>query len=76
MEKTGVIKDLKRQVPFKLVVNGTLICKYIADAQYIDVATGKTVVEDTKSPVTKKLAPYRMKRQLMKALFGITILET
>ena len=76
LEKAGVIKDLKRQVRHKLVVNGVLIATYVSDSEYITVATGKHTVEDTKSPMTKKLAPYRMKRQLMKALFNIVILET
>jgi hypothetical protein len=76
MEKAGEIRDLKRQVRHKLVVNGTLIAVYASDAEYVVVATGKHVVEDTKSPITKKLAPYRMKRALMLALFGIKILET
>jgi hypothetical protein len=76
MEKAGEIRYLKRQVRHKLVVNGILIAVYISDAEYDVVATGKHVVEDTKSPITKSLAPYRMKRDLMKALFGIVILET
>jgi len=40
------------------------------------MTTGKHVVEDTKSPMTKKLPPYRMKKALMRALFDIVILET
>jgi hypothetical protein len=76
LEKAGEIRDLKRQVRHKLVVNGVLIAVYVSDAEYITVSTGKHVVEDTKSPMTKKLAPYRMKRALMLGLFGIKILET
>ena len=76
LEKAGEIKDLKRQTRHKLVVNGCLIATYVADAEYIETASGKKIVEDTKSPMTKKLAPYRMKRALMLALFGIKILET
>lgn len=60
----------------KLVVNGVLIATYVSDAEYTDVKTGKFVIEDTKSPITKKLAPYRMKKALMKALFDIVIQET
>jgi hypothetical protein len=71
-----VIKDLKRQVTFNLVVCGQHIAKYIADATYTDVDTGELIVEDTKSPATKKLSEYRMKKALMKALFGHVILET
>lgn len=58
------------------MVNGVLIATYVSDAEYVDTATSKHIVEDTKSPMTKKLAPYRMKRALMLALFGIKILET
>ena len=76
LEKAGEIRYLKRQVRHKLVVNGVLIATYISDHEYDIVSTGEHVVEDTKSPITKELAPYRMKRQLMEALFGIKILET
>ncbi len=76
LEKLGEIKNLKRQVPYKLVVNGVLISKYIPDAEYDDCFTGKHVVEDTKSVFTKNLRPYKMCKKLMKALFNIDILET
>jgi len=58
------------------VVNNVLIATYVSDAEYDDCVSGKHIVEDTKSPMTKKLAPYRMKRALMLALLGINILET
>jgi hypothetical protein len=76
LEKAGEIKDLKRQVRHKLVVNNVLIAVYVSDAEYTVASTGKHVVEDTKSPMTKKLVPYRMKKALVKALFNIVILET
>lgn len=76
LQNSGHIRDLKRQVRHKLVVNGVLIATYVSDAEYVWTATGRKEVEDTKSPMTKKLAPYRMKKALMKALFGIVILET
>src|SRR3990172_3854168 len=33
------------------------------------------VVEDVKSPVTRKLPAYRLKKKLMLACYGITIVE-
>jgi hypothetical protein len=57
-------------------VNGELIAKYISDAEYTDCKTGKHIVEDTKSPMTKKLPLYRLKKKLLHALHGIVILET
>ena len=34
MQRAGLIFDLKRQVPFDLVVGGVHICKYVADFVY------------------------------------------
>lgn len=67
----GKISGLKRQVSFDLCVNGMLICRYIADAVYVE--DGETKVEDTKSAVTQKLPVFSMKRKLMKAIHGIEI---
>jgi hypothetical protein len=36
---------------------------------------GGRVVEDVKSPVTRRLPVYRLKRRLLAALYGIVIRE-
>lgn len=72
-ERAGDITALRRQVPFALVWNGVLICRYIADFVYVDGAT--TVVEDVKSPPTRKLQVYRLKKLMMQACHGIQIRE-
>lgn len=72
-QKHGVIKDLERQVVFKLEVDGNLVCKYIADHVYIE--NGVKVVEDVKSEWTRKLPYYRIKKKLMKNCLGIEIRE-
>jgi hypothetical protein len=72
-ERAGEIRSLRRQVPFALVVGGVLVCTYIADFVYEDGAA--TVVEDCKSPPTRKLAAYSIKRKLMQAIHGIQIRE-
>lgn len=72
-ERAGEIAELRRQVPFALVVEGELICKYIADFVYFD---GKAaVVEDVKSPATRKLEGYRLKVKLMSAILKLQVRE-
>lgn len=77
----GLIRDLRRQVPFVLAEAVDLgekrkkpAIRYVADFVYVVVATGATVVEDAKSKPTKKLPEYRMKKHLM-ALLGFLIEE-
>jgi len=72
-QQAGEIKDLKRQVKFELNVNGQRICSYIADHTY--VRKGVCVVEDVKSPATRKNRAYRIKAKLLKAVFGVEIFE-
>lgn len=87
LERCGTIKDLQRQVTFRLVpsviINGRKIppIRYVADFTYkdlmnikIDEMGGyKLTVEDSKGMITPV---YRIKRHLMKHLFNIDILET
>lgn len=75
LQRAGQIRDLALQVPFAIVVNGKKICTYIADFQYVDVASGKTVTEDSKSPATRT-PTYQIKKKLVSAIYGIDILET
>jgi len=71
LEKEGVIKDLRLQVPYKLEVNGVLICTYRADFVYI--LDPQIIVEDCKGLRTPI---YKLKRKLMRAIHNIEILET
>lgn len=72
LENAGKVRSLETQVPYDLVVNGTKICRYVADFVYLDVDKGITVVADAKGVRTKD---YRIKAKLMKAILGIEILE-
>jgi hypothetical protein len=74
LERAGAIQSLRRQVRFPLSVNGQLVCTYVADAVYVE--NGHEVVEDTKSPVTRKLPVYRIKMKLLRAIHGVAIRET
>lgn len=72
-ERAGEIQGLRRHAVFDLVVNGVLVCKYIADAAYTE--DGQQVAEDTKSEITRKNRAYRIKRKLMQAIHGIHVRE-
>jgi hypothetical protein len=71
VQAAGLIKDLRLQVPYVIVVNGKKICRYVADFVYIE--NGKEVVEDVKG---MKTPVYNLKKKLMEAVFGVVILET
>lgn len=80
MERSGKIRDLKRQVKFELIPSlrdektGRVVersCSYVADFTYWE---GQNfVVEDTKGFRTPD---YILKRKLMLYLHGIRIKET
>lgn len=73
--KAGKIGMLARQVEYSLQVKGTPVASYVADFEYLDAETGKRIVEDVKSIQTRKLPVYRLKKKLMKRIYGIEIKE-
>jgi len=73
LEKAGVIHSLTLQPRFDLIVNGTKCGFYKADFKYVE--NSREVVEDVKSPMTAKLPVYRLKKKLVKAIYGIDIVE-
>lgn len=82
--KSGVIKELVFQprfpfsisgVPLKTGDKGSRQITYVGDFSYTRIDTGEFVVEDTKSPVTKKLLHYKIKKALMNVLYNIKIKE-
>lgn len=79
MERVGLIRDLKRQVPFEIIPkfkapDGKIIRQtvYKADFVYKDLETGKEVVEDVKGFSTPE---YKLKKKLMLWRNGIEIKE-
>lgn len=78
LERTGEITDLVLQPKF-LIADAVILDGrkqraryYIADFQYTDLVTGKTVVEDVKG---MKTAAYRAKRHQVKLIHGIEVKE-
>lgn len=72
LQKGGQIKKLERQVKYLLAVEGVKIADYVADFRYIDIKRQAEVVEDVKGV---KTPVYRLKKKLMKAIYGIDIAE-
>ena len=78
LEKSGVIKDLKRQVRFEIIPSqrgddGKVVesaVTYVADFVYFE--GDKLIVEDTKGFRTKD---YIIKRKLMLYMHGVRIKE-
>ena len=70
LEKQGLIKYITRQTRFELQPsykkNGKTIrpIYYVADFTYIDVKTGKTMIEDVKSEATKTQV-YKLKKKIL-----------
>jgi hypothetical protein len=73
--RMGRIRNLERQVTFRLEIAGQLICSYRADFVYEEYVKGDwiRVVHDAKGMITPL---YRLKKKLMKALHGIEIRES
>lgn len=80
MERAGLITDLCRQFPIKLLPaqrdeKGKVIerpVRYIADFVYTDKSTGRTIVEDAKGVRTKE---YILKRKMALYFLGLRIKE-
>lgn len=71
MERAGLVSELRMQVKYPLVVNGVTVSHYRADFVYVQ--DGKTICEDVKGII---LDVYRLKKKMMRAQYGIEILET
>lgn len=78
MEKTEMIKDLKRQVPFELIptykINNRTVRKmqYIADFTYITTNDNKLHIVDTKGYRTEV---YKLKKKIFEYKYKMEIEE-
>jgi len=72
LERARKITDLELQPRFDLIVNNQKIGFYKADFRYTDIRTGNSIIEDVKG---MKTPVYNLKRKLVKALYGIDIVE-
>lgn len=76
-QERGMIRDLRVHVTFPIIEkskHGRQI-KYVCDFSYMDCVSGRTIVEDVKSPYTAKLPVYRLKKRLFAEKYHIEITE-
>ena len=75
----GRIRDFRRQVTYRLEVNGVKVCSYRCDFRYEEYAheEWKPVTEDVKGRRGGPAhAMFLIKKHLMKAVHGIDVKET
>ena len=72
LERAGDISNLELQPRYDFELNGVNMGFYKADFRYFDHSLGQ-VTEDVKGYRT---AMYNLKKKMMKAFYGIDILET
>lgn len=70
-ERAGAITSLRLQPSYDLTVNGRLVCRYVADFEYLE--GGVLITEDAKGARTKD---YVIKAKLFAALYGREVRET
>lgn len=73
LRRAGAIEELELQPRLPLVVAKIKIGTYVGDFRYRDMVTGDMILEDVKGVLTPI---YRIKKRLVRALYGIDILET
>lgn len=74
MVKAGIITGFEMQKKYSLCVNGHRITSYRADF-VLHYPDGRQEVIDVKSDVTRQIPLYQIKKALMLAVHGITIIE-
>lgn len=71
-ERAGEIRDLHRQVRYKVYLNEIYICSWYADFVYFDIALNQQIIADFKGFRT---AVYAIKKRLVEAYYTIQITE-
>jgi hypothetical protein len=74
MERAGEIRFLRIQPKFPLIVGATKVAEYWADFAYVRNVDDIQVIEDVKSPITRKNPLYRLKFKMMAAM-GLHVVE-
>lgn len=70
-EQAGEITHLVQQPEFRCIVDGKLVCRYVADHGYRMAGSGLHIVEDTKG----KLTPvFSLKKKLVEAIYPGTVI--
>ena len=73
-EIAGTIHSLKRQITYRIELDGQHFCKYTPDSEYI-TDTGAVVYEDTKSSGTRKDPAYRLRKKAFEIQYKVKVTE-
>lgn len=71
LQAAGEITHLEVHPTFVCGVNGMKVCTYEADFAFKD--KGRKRVIDVKSPATARLPVFRLKKKLVRALYGVDV---
>ena len=74
LERMGEIRDLRVHPRWPLLVNDREIGSATWDFSYID-EVGVFVIEDVKSPATRRETAYRLRRKVFEACHGLEVTE-
>lgn len=70
--KAGQITDLEIHPMFEIRIKDIKICRYYADFMYKEKGSTDLIVEDVKGV---KTPVYKLKKKMVEAEYGITIVE-
>lgn len=73
LERDGQIRGLELQPTFPITINGKHCFSWVGDFVYFEGEA--RIVEDVKSPITRKNRAYRIKKKCVEAQYSITIRE-
>lgn len=71
LQRVGEIRNLERQVPFSIIINGKECGTYKADFAYF--RGEQRVIEDAKSSATEADKYWRFKKKVIEALYDFEI---
>ena len=75
MLKAGEIRDFKVHPQYDFWVNSKWVGSYRADFSYKNRQSFDVIVEDVKSTATKRARDWPLRRNLMRAIYGIEVIE-
>lgn len=73
LERAGEIAQLEMQIRFPLKIDGFLVATYVLDFRYYDNVKNEIIHEECKG---FKTDVYQIKKKLMRAIYGIELMET
>lgn len=73
-KESGFVSSYEIHKKYVFIMNGIRICSYTVDF-VVHYPNGKTDVIDVKSFITRQKKDYQIRKKMMKAFFGIDVIE-